>query len=151
MLRTPLTPKVEPRDTVDDVRFKYKCPLAYNGVGQRSSDSMHRRNSMKKGGVIDVTPELQRFYPIFDWTYDDLDREFRQAKIKLPVDYKLWNRSFDGVRYRFFPAIRKHYPKDWERICLFYPRAELELWRRYFWEQGRLKAGLSTQDTQQEE
>jgi hypothetical protein len=106
------------------------------------SDSMHRRNSMKKGGVIDVDEEWKRFYPIFDWSFEDMDREFRAEKIKLPVDYKLWNRSFDGVRYRFFPAIREHYPKDWERICLFYPRAEVELWRRYFWEQRRRAAGL---------
>ena len=98
------------------------------GVGVRSSDSLARRTAVKQTGGINR--KRRQFFPIHDWNMERLVSEIRQAGIKLPVDYKIWGRSFDGFDHRFLKPLKDNFPKDYERIREFFPLIDLEL-KRY--------------------
>jgi len=55
--------------------------------------------------------------------------EIERSGIKLSVDYKIFGRSFDGLDYRFLAPIKKHFPRDWQRLCQWFPLAEAEIYR----------------------
>lgn len=98
------------------------------GVGVRASDSLARRTSvMQTGGVY---LNRKQFFPVFDWNISRLVSEIRQAGIKLPVDYKIWGRTFDGFDHRFLKPLKDNFPNDYEKIREFFPLIDLEL-KRY--------------------
>lgn len=101
---------------------------AYTGTGVRAADSPMRRLAMKTHGAINHNGK--RFYPVYDWCKTDLLKVFAESGVRLPVDYKLFGRTFDGLDYRFLKPIKEHFPDDYERIIAWYPLAELELFRR---------------------
>ena len=100
----------------------------FAGTGVRMADSPMRRIAMKTHGAINRN--AKRFYPVFDWKKEDLLREFDESGVKLPIDYKLFGRTFDGIDYRFLQPIKEHFPRDYEKIITWFPLAELELYRR---------------------
>lgn len=101
---------------------------AYVGTGVRMADSPMRRIGIKTHGAINHNQK--RFYPVYDWKKDDLIREIDAAGVELPVDYRLFGRTFDGIDYRFLKPLKEAYPRDYERIINWFPLAELELFRR---------------------
>ncbi len=101
---------------------------AYVGTGVRMADSPMRRIGIKTHGA--VNHNQKKFYPVYDWKKADLIAAIDGAGVKLPVDYKLFGRTFDGIDYRFLKPIKDNYPQDYERIITWYPLAELELFRR---------------------
>lgn len=101
---------------------------AYVATGVRAADSPMRRLAIKTHGPINHN--AKRFFPVYDWKKEDLLREIDAAGVKLPVDYQLFGRSFDGLDYRFLKPIKENFPKDYEKIISWYPLAELELFRR---------------------
>ena len=103
-------------------------PAAMVATGVRCSDSIMRRTSLKKWGSLN--PKRKTFWPVFDWTADRLETELRQANMKLPVDYHMFGRSFDGIDFRFLNPIKERFPEDYARILQFFPLADLELFRR---------------------
>jgi hypothetical protein len=60
---------------------------------------------------------------------DDLIALLEQHRIKLPVDYELFGRSFDGTDHRFLTPLKKHRPADYQRILEWFPLAFLDGWR----------------------
>lgn len=101
---------------------------AYTGVGVRMADSPMRRVAVKRWGAINHNGKM--FYPVYDWKKADMLRELEAAKVKLPVDYKLFGRTFDGLDYRFLKPIKEHFPDDYQRILDWFPLADLETYRR---------------------
>lgn len=101
---------------------------AYTGTGVRMADSPMRRVGLKTHGCINHNRKC--FYPVYDWTKADLLREIDSAGVKLPPDYKLFGRTFDGIDYRFLAPIKEHYPEDYKKIITWFPLAELEIMRR---------------------
>ena len=111
------------------IRETAKLPSgAYVATGVRMADSPMRRIGLKTHGAINHNQK--RFYPVYDWKKADLLREIDSAGIKLPVDYRLFGRTFDGLDYRFLRPIKEHFPRDYEKIITWFPLAELELYRR---------------------
>jgi hypothetical protein len=97
-------------------------------VGVRSADSIFRRSAiMKTGGVNRIKGE---FYPCHDWNADRLESEIRNEGIKLPVDYVIWGRSFDGVDQRFMGPMRERLPEDFERVRRMYPLCVADIKRQ---------------------
>jgi len=96
-------------------------------IGVRAVDSPQRWAAMKTHGPL--SESRHTFFPIFDWRADRLRDTIRESGIKLPVDYKWFGRSFDGLDYRFLSKIKTHAPADFERILAYFPLAELELKR----------------------
>lgn len=97
----------------------------FTAVGVRSADSLNRHTSLKMYGSLNRKRKV--FYPVYDWKKARLLQEITDSKIKLPVDYKLFGRSFDGIDYRFLKPIKENFPRDYERILTFFPLAELEV------------------------
>lgn len=119
-----MTPLVY-RDIYQHIIEKTGLPaLTLCAVGVRSADSIHRRRAiMHSGGIMEAKGE---FYPIHDWRADRLEKEIRDAGIELPVDYRWWGRSFDGLDARFTTGLHKHAPDDYRKLLALYPLARAD-------------------------
>lgn len=99
----------------------------YTAVGVRAVDSPMRWASIKTHGA--VNHKNKNWYPVYDWRIDKLKAEVEQADIKLPVDYAMFGRSFDGLDYRFLKPIKENFPRDYAKILELFPLVDLELFR----------------------
>lgn len=99
-------------------------PVAF---GVRAADNPIRRAHFVKHGAISWTQ--YKFYPVWDWSKDKLISEIRRSGIRLPPDYRMFGRSFDGLDLRFLAPLKKHYPRDYERVLEYFPLADLEAYR----------------------
>lgn len=115
-------------DVFDVVKAVYTLPEhTYTAIGVRATDSLNRWSAIKQYGA--VNEKRKTFYPTYDWRKDDLIDAITKEGVKLPVDYRLFGRSFDGLDYRFLKPIKDHYPRDYQRILEVFPLAELEMKR----------------------
>lgn len=95
--------------------------------GVRAADSPMRRIAIATHGPISLNQG--RYHPIWDWRKQDLIDCFRKHSVKLPIDYKLFGRSFDGLDLRFLLPLKKHRPLDYRKILDWFPLCELEIFR----------------------
>ena len=96
-------------------------------AGVRAADSPNRRSAINQYGAINW--KRRYFYPVWDMVKDELISLISSSGIKLPVDYRLFGRSFDGIDYRFLKPLKDNFPRDYQRILEWFPLAELELMR----------------------
>lgn len=116
--------------TVPDV-VRGSCGLTDEilcGVGVRMADSPVRRLSMKRYGAVNMTEA--KFYPVYDWKKADILQALDESGVKLPVDYEMFGRTFDGIDYRFLKPLKERFPEDYKKILDWFPLAEVELKRR---------------------
>lgn len=119
------------QDTIRDaLGLSDRC---YTASGVRAVDSPLRMTALKKWGAISHVKK--QFFPVWDWRKDRLIATIAGAGCKLPLDYELFGRSFDGLDYRFLKPIKDHLPRDYARILEWFPLAEAELKRREYAEQ----------------
>lgn len=117
-------------DDIIGLMFRYNMGLpenVYTAVGVRAADSPFRRIAVVTHGAINHNKKS--FWPVYDWRKADVLQAIDEAGVKLPVDYKLFGRTFDGLDYRFIKPIREHYPEDYERIRQYFPLIDLEIAR----------------------
>ena len=107
-------------------------PTTYTATGVRAADSLIRRMSVVRNGP--VNQNQRSFLPIWDWSQADVRSCLERNKITLPVDYEIFGRTFDGIDYRFLKPIHDRFPEDFARILKWFPLADLELYRREFYE-----------------
>jgi len=117
----------------DDVNGYVKDDLGLEdnvmaAIGVRASDSLNRWRSINKFGA--VNENRKTFFPVYDWNIERLVKEIKDSGIKLPVDYKIWGKSFDGLDYRFIKPLKDHFPDDYEKLKQFFPLIDVEL-KRY--------------------
>lgn len=103
---------------------------AYVASGVRAVDSPYRMVAIKRYGAINH--KKRHFFPLWDWRKDRLLAAIQSSGVKLPADYRVFGRSFDGLDYRFLAPIRDTWPDDYRRILEFFPLAELEIKRREY-------------------
>lgn len=109
------------------------CALPENSwaaVGIRAADSPLRRRALMKNQGINA--KIKQFYPCWDWNKERLIGELKRANIRLPIDYTLFGRSFDGLDLRFLIKIKAAFPRDFARILEWYPLADMEVARYEF-------------------
>jgi 3'-phosphoadenosine 5'-phosphosulfate sulfotransferase (PAPS reductase)/FAD synthetase len=111
----------------DDLGLGDEC---YTATGVRAADSPVRLMSIRQHGAINHN--ARQFMPIWDWKKARLVDELRQFGIRLPEEYRIFGRSFDGVDYRFLEPISREYPRDYQRILKWFPLADLEIERRRY-------------------
>lgn len=116
----------ELRDAICDDQKVSQSTFTASGV--RAADSLARRANFKTTGPINYSRSV--FYPIWDWRKAALIDAFTEAGVSMAVDYQVFGRSFDGFDFRFIYPIRKHFPRDYERIREFFPMVEAEF-KRY--------------------
>lgn len=109
----------------DDLRLDENVMTA---IGVRAADSLNRWRSINKYGAINE--KRKTFYPVYDWDIERLKNEIKESEIKLPVDYKLWGKSFDGLDYRFIKPLKDHFPGDYEKLKELFPLIDVEI-KRY--------------------
>lgn len=100
---------------------------AMTATGVRAADSPIRYSHFKRRGAINWSK--QTFAPIFDWKKDRLFDCIKRSGVKLPVDYRLFGRTFDGLDLRFLYPIKQHFPADYRRILEWFPLADAEVYR----------------------
>ncbi|MEI2416202.1 phosphoadenosine phosphosulfate reductase [Orrella sp. JC864] len=96
-------------------------------TGVRAADSPMRLVALKTHGSIHE--KGLKYHPVWDWKKADLLREFRRAGVKLAPDYRVFGRTFDGLDVRFLGPMKRHFPRDYQRVLEMFPLAELELYR----------------------
>ncbi len=99
----------------------------FTALGVRAADSNRRALHFKKHGPISVNQ--RKFYPIWHWKKDELMASLIHSNVKLPIDYKIFGRSFDGGYLMFAQGFKKHFPRDYQRMIEFFPFLELEFYR----------------------
>lgn len=116
-------------DVFDMVKAKEALPFrsVYTGLGVRAVDSLNRWASIKTHGP--VNQNRCNFFPIYDWRKERLLEELVRAGVRLPVDYHIFGRTFDGTDWRFLKPLKETYPRDYARIVEFFPLVEMELLR----------------------
>ena len=121
-----------PSHSYDDVRravaFDHGMPddtLMADGI--RSADSPIRRIAIKTHGTISWTKRV--YHPVHDYLKDGLISLIKRHGVRLPIDYQLFGRSFDGLDLRFMLPLKKHRPDDYRRVLEWFPLVELEVFR----------------------
>lgn len=100
---------------------------AYTAIGNRMYDNLQRYRSISTFGA--VNDKIKTFFPVYDYKIADVVRSIKEAGVKLPVDYTVFGKTFDGLDYRFIQPIKKHFPGDYEKIKAFFPLLDIEIMR----------------------
>lgn len=95
--------------------------------GVRAADSPNRRTSIVTHGAVNQNNRTQKV--VWDWKIAHVREAIGAAGVKLPVDYKWFSRSFDGLDRRFLQPIKDNAPDDYATILRWFPFADLELYR----------------------
>lgn len=123
-------PKFDYADIYAHVRKRWNMPEGWIALGTRTADSPFRLANVKRYGSLN--PNRGTFLPIFDWRLEDVRSAIVRHGLKLPAEYRLFGRSFDGLDYRFLAPIKQYFPRDYERILSYFPLAHLDIFRRGF-------------------
>lgn len=108
----------------------------FTAVGVTQNDSLTRRATISKYGPLNES--RRQFYPIYDWSKRNIVDAITEAKVQLPIDYRMFGRSWDGLDYRFIVKIKKYFPDDYAKIVEVFPLVEIEI-LRYEWRAKHLK------------
>lgn len=105
--------------------------------GIRAADSPMRRMSIQQRGPW--TDSIQKHdgeafknriaHVVWDWKIKDIRACIADNGVELPVDYDLFDRTFDGLDYRFIKPMKDKLPQDYETLCRWFPAVELEIMR----------------------
>lgn len=96
-------------------------------TGVRAADSPIRRTSILVHGPFNE--KSSTVHAVWDWTANDVESAIRGRGVKLPVDYRIWGRTFDGFDYRFTRGLRDHFPREVARVKEVFPLVEADLYR----------------------
>jgi hypothetical protein len=118
------------RVLVGHMNLRWDPDESWVAVGTRACDSPHRRMAFDRWGP--VKEKGRTFYPVWDWNKARVVETIRAAGVKLPAEYRVFGRSFDGIDFRFLHGIKRHWPEDYRKILEWFPLAELELVRWEF-------------------
>jgi len=122
-----------PRGKIDDFTEAYLTDRfgeehgLWKAVGTTATDSVTRLLAFKRHGAERWSNRT--FYPIADLSLPGILDIIRRNGVKLPPDYLMWPRSFDGLYHRFLQTIRVKHPDDYERIKRFFPLIDAEFYR----------------------
>lgn len=108
----------------DEAGLGNNVPCA-NGI--RAADSPMRRVSLMTHGPISYN--TRQWSPIWEWNKANLLDALDASGCKLPVDYRVWGRTFDGLDYRFLKPMKEQFPDDYRKVLEWFPLAELSIWR----------------------
>lgn len=96
--------------------------------GVRAADSLVRRSSFVRHGVM--KEPSHKVSPIADWLKGEVMEAISGAGIELPIDYRIFGRSFDGIDRRFTEPMRRYLPEDYERLRQWFPLMVTDMIRK---------------------
>ncbi|MGQ0774568.1 MAG: hypothetical protein ACT4NY_09145 [Pseudonocardiales bacterium] len=110
----------------DGARFDPDTTWVATGI--RAADSPIRRVGIMSRGPYDLSRRV--FFPVWDYRKPDVLAALDRLGVPLPVDYRLFGRTFDGCDYRFVKPLAEHFPEDYERLRRWMPLVDVEFLRR---------------------
>lgn len=118
-----------------DFAFIDDAIAAYEGlddpfcaIGMRAADNIDRRNLILQQGGVGVK-KRRYYYPIWDWTIEQVSRIIIDNRLKIPADYKYWGRTLAAFDYQYLKPLREAFPADYERIREWFPLIDAEFFR----------------------
>lgn len=96
-----------------------------NGI--RAADSPMRRVSLMSHGPVSYN--TKQWSPVWEFNKADILGILDRHAIKLPVDYRIFGRTFDGLDYRFLKPLKEQLPDDYRRLLEWFPLADLAIWQ----------------------
>jgi hypothetical protein len=99
-------------------------------TGVRAADSPQRMVALKSNGPISLRKQPRVAHPIWYFRKGDVIRTLAWHRCPLPVDYRWFGRTLDGIDYRFVKPLAVHAPDDYRRLVEWFPLVELEILRR---------------------
>lgn len=97
--------------------------LQANGV--RAMDTPVRRMGIHRHGPFGE----DNVKIIWNYSTRDVMQSLERNHIKLPVDYEMFGRSFDGIAIQYTYPIRERFPEDFKKILKWFPFLEMEFFR----------------------
>lgn len=116
-------PVVSVKETYDYMREN--TDIWWIAAGERIADSMWRRAMIKHSGTID--PERGRFFPIAEWTKEDVRAYIRQRRLKVGAESARLGFSFRSLMGKDLMRIQRYYPADYARIRTWFPLVEASI------------------------
>jgi hypothetical protein len=107
-------------------RFSQLGTAIPDAIGVRAADSIVRNAAMKKHGPVSLSS--RQYYPIWDWNKETLVSNIKKSGIKLPEDYHLFGRTFDGLDIRFIVPLMKYKPEDYKKVLEWFPLVDMQVW-----------------------
>lgn len=118
-------PILEFNDCYDYIRTK--TGVQWIAGGERINDSLNRRAMLKSGGSIDM--KRFRFFPLLHWNKNEVVEYIRRNSLYLPEDTRVFGHSFCDLSGESLYLMKKHFPKDYERLLKYYPLADVAVAR----------------------
>lgn len=116
-------PIVSVKETYDYIR--QMTDIWWIAAGERIADSIWRRAMIKNSGTID---EIRgRFYPIAEWTKDDVKSYIKQYKLKVGAESAKLGFSFRDLQGKNVQKIKEFYPADYEMIKSWFPLVDVSM------------------------
>ncbi len=116
-------PVVSVKETYDYMREN--TDIWWIAAGERIADSVWRRAMIKRSGTID--PKRGRFFPIAEWTKEDVRAYIRQRRLKVGAESARLGFSFRSLMGRDLVQIQRFYPADYARIKAWFPLADASI------------------------
>ena len=101
------------------IRGELDLKDAWVADGVRAADSIQRRGSLVRHGVMKKSSK--KVSVVADWLKGEVLGRISAAGIDLPVDYKWFGRSFDGIDARFTEPLARFAPDDYEVVRSWFP------------------------------
>lgn len=126
-------PLYDNNDIFNLIRSELRLPAnIFIATGFKAVDKLERDQNIKAFGPLNE--KTFTFFPIYDWTEQQVIQSLRESKIQLPVEYKLFAYSFttslkEGFHPRILENLYRYFPQDYETIKFWFPLCDLQLHR----------------------
>lgn len=102
----------------------------YQAVGVKMSDSLNRRMALSRTGYINF--KNRTFFPIRDFSTENVYEIIRLKGIKLHPDYLIYGSTFEGMAAKYWVNAYRKDPETWSLIKAYFPMAEAYVFRDLF-------------------
>ena len=97
-------------------------------IGMRAADNLERRRMILQQGSLGVK-RRRYFYPVWDWTVQDVVDCILRHKVKISPEYAMWGRTPVSFNYDYLAPLKEYYPDDWEKLRTWFPLVDLQIFR----------------------
>lgn len=94
-------------------------------LGVKAADSPMRRIAISTHGPYSLAHHT--FMPIWDYRKADILAALDRIGIPLPIDYRIWGSTFDGIDPKYVTMLAKHLPGEFARWLEWYPLGHVSI------------------------
>lgn len=114
---------------MDDMLAKqFGLDNPFTAIGMRAADGIDRRNMIHQMGALG-TKSRRYFYSIWDWDIKQTASIINDNDCKIPLDYRVYGRTLASWDYQYIKPMKKHFPRDYQKLVEWFPFIELEFFR----------------------